>query len=52
MPEPARDGLASLNATLQVPYVIMAARALGLDCSPMGGFYRAKVDEIFFPNGK
>ena len=36
------------NATLQGGYLIMAARALGLDVGPMSGFDRAKVDEIFF----
>jgi 3-hydroxypropanoate dehydrogenase len=35
------------NATLQGAYLIMAARALGLDCGPMSGFDNAKVDEIF-----
>jgi 3-hydroxypropanoate dehydrogenase len=36
------------NATLQGGYLIMAARALGLDCGPMSGFQNAKVDEEFF----
>jgi len=36
------------NGTLQGAYLIMAARALGLDCGPMSGFDRAKVDEAFF----
>ena len=36
------------NATLQGGYLIMAARAMGLDCGPMSGFDRARVDEIFF----
>jgi 3-hydroxypropanoate dehydrogenase len=36
------------NATLQGGYLIMAARAVGLDVGPMSGFDRAKVDEIFF----
>lgn len=36
------------NATLQGAYLIMAARALGLDCGPMSGFDKAKVDETFF----
>jgi len=35
------------NATLQGAYLIMAARALGLDCGPMSGFDNAIVDEIF-----
>ncbi|MBL8562234.1 MAG: malonic semialdehyde reductase [Gemmobacter sp.] len=29
---------ARLNGALQAGYVILAARALGLDCGPMGGF--------------
>ena len=36
------------NATLQGGYLIMAARALGLDTGPMSGFDAAKVDEAFF----
>ncbi len=37
------------NSTLQGAYLIMAARALGLDCGPMSGFDKAKLDRIFFP---
>lgn len=36
------------NGTLQGAYLIIAARALGLDCGPMSGFDKAKVDEEFF----
>jgi len=36
------------NATLQGGYMIVAARALGLDCGPMSGFDQAGVDEEFF----
>jgi 3-hydroxypropanoate dehydrogenase len=36
------------NASLQGAYLIMAARALGLDCGPMSGFDNAKVDAAFF----
>jgi 3-hydroxypropanoate dehydrogenase len=35
------------NAALQGAYLIMAARALGLDAGPMSGFDRAKIDELF-----
>ncbi|WP_419731200.1 malonic semialdehyde reductase [Lichenicola sp.] len=35
------------NATLQGGYLILAARALGLDAWPMSGFDSLKVDEIF-----
>jgi 3-hydroxypropanoate dehydrogenase len=36
------------NGTLQGAYLIIAARAVGLDCGPMSGFNNAKVDEEFF----
>lgn len=36
------------NGTLQGAYLMVAARALGLDCGPMSGFNNAKVDEEFF----
>ena len=36
------------NATLQGGYLILAARALGLDCGPMSGFNPAGVNEAFF----
>jgi 3-hydroxypropanoate dehydrogenase len=36
------------NASLQGAYLILAARALGLDCGPMSGFDNAKLDEAFF----
>lgn len=36
------------NGTLQGAYLIIAARALGLDCGPMSGFDRATVDSEFF----
>ena len=39
---------ASRNGTLQGAYLIIAARALGLDCGPMSGFDNAKVDAEFF----
>ena len=42
---------ASLGASMQGGYVMLAARALGLDCGPIGGFDRAKVDAEFFPDG-
>jgi 3-hydroxypropanoate dehydrogenase len=39
------------NGTLQGGYLILAARALGLDCGPMSGFDNAAVDAAFFPPG-
>jgi len=37
------------NGTLQVAYLIIALRAVGLDTGPMTGFDNAKVDAEFFP---
>ena len=51
MPAERRDRLAFLNADLQAGYLILAARACGLDCGPMGGFDAAKLDAEFFPDG-
>ena len=36
------------NSSLQGAYLIMAARALGLDCAPMSGFDSARVDAEFW----
>lgn len=36
------------NGTLQAAYLMLAARAVGLDCGPMSGFDAAKVDAAFF----
>jgi 3-hydroxypropanoate dehydrogenase len=36
------------NSTLQAAYFMLAARSLGLDCGPMSGFDKAKVDQAFF----
>jgi len=36
------------NGTLQGAYLIIAARAVGLDTGAMSGFDNAKVDEAFF----
>ncbi|MFC5527295.1 malonic semialdehyde reductase [Rhodanobacter ginsengisoli] len=46
--QPLIDTTAFRNATLQGAYVLMAARALGLDCGPMSGFDNAAVDAAFF----
>jgi 3-hydroxypropanoate dehydrogenase len=45
---PLAEITAFRNATLQGGYLILAARALGLDCGPMSGFDNAKVDAEFF----
>ena len=43
---------AKRNSSLQGAYLIVAARALGLDCGPMSGFDHVKVDQEFFGAGK
>src|ERR1700751_1505755 len=43
---------AQRNSSLQGAYLILAARALGLNCGPMSGFDNVKVDEEFFAAGK
>jgi 3-hydroxypropanoate dehydrogenase len=40
--------VAMRSSSLQTAYLIMAARALGLDCGPMSGFDNAMVDAEFF----
>jgi 3-hydroxypropanoate dehydrogenase len=49
--EPLRE-IAHKNGTLQVAYLILALRAVGLDTGPMTGFDNAKVDGEFFPDGQ
>jgi hypothetical protein len=46
------DVTAKRNSSLQGAYLILAARALGLDCGPLSGFDNARVDEEFFAAGK
>lgn len=40
------------NGSLQGGYLILAARALGLDCGPMSGFDNDMVNAEFFPDGR
>lgn len=42
------EATARRNSGLQGAYLILAARALGLDCGPMSGFDNAGVDRAFF----
>jgi 3-hydroxypropanoate dehydrogenase len=42
------ESTAFRNSSIQGGYLILAARALGLDCGPMSGFDNAKVDAAFF----
>ena len=46
------EATAFRNSSLQGAYMILAARALGLDCGPMSGFDNRKLDAEFFPEGK
>jgi len=39
------------NSSLQGAYLMLAARALGIDCGPMSGFNKAALEAAFFPGG-
>ena len=47
-PDDALETIALRNSSLQGAYLVLAARAIGLDCGPMSGFDNAKVDAAFF----
>jgi len=51
-PEADLATIALRNGSLQGAYVLMAARALGLDTGPMSGFNNALVDQTFFAGTK
>ncbi len=40
------------NGTLQGAWLMLAARALGLDCGPMSGFDNAAVDRLYFADSR
>ena len=42
------EATALRNASLQGAYLMLAARALGLDCGPMSGFDQAATDSTFW----
>lgn len=46
--EEGRVAGAKRNSALQGAYMIMAARAVGLDCGPMSGVDLDKINEAFF----
>lgn len=46
--EEGRKEGAFRNSSLQGAYLMIAARALGLDCGPMSGFDQDKVNQAFF----
>ncbi len=48
---PLVEATAFRNSSLQGAYLMLAARALGLDCGAMSGFDAARVDAEFFPDG-
>lgn len=48
----AAQATAFRNSSLQGAYLILAARALGLDAGPQSGFNAALVDQAFFPDGR
>jgi 3-hydroxypropanoate dehydrogenase len=52
MPDAVRERFGTMGGTLQGAYLLLAARSLGLDCGPMGGFDPAKLDAAFFPDGR
>lgn len=45
---PMIEATAFRNASMQGAYLIIAARALGLDCGPMSGFDADKIDAAFW----
>jgi 3-hydroxypropanoate dehydrogenase len=47
-PEERLYRVALRSSSLQAAYLILAARALGLDCGPMSGFDNGMVDAAFF----
>jgi 3-hydroxypropanoate dehydrogenase len=49
---PAAAPTAFRNGSLQGAYLMMAARAIGLDIGAMSGFNNTLLDEIFFPDGR
>jgi 3-hydroxypropanoate dehydrogenase len=46
------EATATRNSSLQGAYLILAARALGLDAGPQSGFNPDAVNQAFFPDGR
>ncbi len=46
--QPLIESTAFRNSSLQGAYLIIAARAYGLDCGPMSGFNQEQLDHTFF----
>ena len=51
-PNPAQHKAALREAALHAAYLMLAGRALGLDCAPIWQFDAALVDRAFFPDGR
>ena len=49
-PEADLTTIALRNSSLQGAYLLLAARALGLDCGPMSGFDNARIHSNFLVN--
>jgi 3-hydroxypropanoate dehydrogenase len=50
--EAAAQDLIARNVSMQGAYMILAARALGLDAGPMSGFDAGKINTEFFSDGR
>ncbi len=50
--KPDTETVALRNSALQGAYLMIAARALGLDCGPMSGFDAGLVNKTFWPDGR
>lgn len=47
--DPAQlEAVATENSWLQAGFLIAAARAMGLDCGPIGGFSKADINSAFY----
>ena len=47
-PDHVRQTVALCNGSFQGAYLMLAARAMGLDCGPMSGFNTDKAKDLFF----
>jgi 3-hydroxypropanoate dehydrogenase len=50
--QPLIETTAFRNSSLQGAYLMIAARAHGIDCGPMSGFNNGKIDAAFFVGTK
>lgn len=50
--EALAEATAARNSTLQGAYLMLAARALGLDVGPQSGFDAQAINRVFFPDGR